>query len=119
MCYRRCMKHINSLQTLSDAELLHRLAELVQDSRRVEAELVAHIGEMDQRRLYAHRACSSMFAYCTEILHLSEGESYRRIAAARASRRYPVLLEMLNDGRIHLSGIGKLAPHLTDENFEG
>jgi hypothetical protein len=53
-----------------------------------------------------------------EVLHLSEHEAYLRITAARASRRYPTLLAMLRDGRLHLSGIGKLAPHLTDRNCE-
>ncbi len=82
------------------------------------SELVAHIGEVDARRLYAGQACSSMFAYCTEVLHLSEFEAYLRIAVARAARRYPMLLEMLGDGRLHLSGIGKLAPHLNETNRE-
>ena len=41
---------------------------------------------------------------------------YLRIACARASRRFPVLFEMLGDGRLHLNGIAKLAPHLTEEN---
>ena len=59
-----------------------------------------------------------MFAYCTEVLHLSESEAYLRIAVARASREHPMLLEMLADGRLHLSGIAKLAPHLTRENRE-
>ena len=57
-----------------------------------------------------------MFAYCTERLHLSDAEAYLRIAAARASREHPVLLEMLADGRLHLTAIAKLAPHLTPEN---
>jgi hypothetical protein len=57
-----------------------------------------------------------MFAYCTERLHLSEAEAYLRIAAARASRQHPPLLAMLADGRLHLSGLVKLAPHLTPEN---
>ena len=57
-----------------------------------------------------------MFAYCTQILHLSEAEAYLRIAAARASREHPMLLTMLGDGRLHLSGIAKLAPHLRPEN---
>ncbi len=118
VCYRRGMKDTKLLHSLSDDELLHNLTKLVQDSRRVEADLVAHISEVEERRLYASKACSSMFAYCTEILRLSEGESYLRIAAARASRRHPTLLEMLGDGRIHLSGIGKLAAHLTDANCE-
>jgi 5-methylcytosine-specific restriction endonuclease McrA len=57
-----------------------------------------------------------MFAYCTERLHLSEAEAYLRIAAARASREHPVLLTMLADGRLHLTAMAKLAPHLTLEN---
>ena len=35
---------------------------------------------------------ATMFAYCTERLHLSEAEAYLRIAAARASREHPILL---------------------------
>jgi hypothetical protein len=59
-----------------------------------------------------------MFAYCTEVLHLSEAEAYLRIAAARASREHPMLLAMLADGRLHLTAIAKLTPHLTLENRE-
>ena len=80
------------------------------------ADLVAHIAEVDERRLYARFASPSMFAYCTEVLHLSEAEAYLRIAAARASREHPILLAMLAHGRLHLSGLAKLAPHLTSEN---
>ena len=57
-----------------------------------------------------------MFAFCTETLHLSEAAAYLRIAAARASRKHPVLLAMLAGGRLHLTAIAKLAPHLTPEN---
>jgi hypothetical protein len=106
------------LAAIPDDLLLRRLAELLAQSRRVEAELVAHIAEVDERRLYAREAFPSMFAYCTEALHLSEGEAYLRIAVARASREHPMILPMLGDGRLHLSGIALLAPHLTAENRE-
>ncbi len=105
------------LKNVSDDALLRRLSELVQQSRRVESVLIAHIAEVDARRLYAREA-GSMFSYCTQLLHLSEHEAYARITVARASRRYPVLLAMLGDGRLHLSGIGKLVPHLTDANHK-
>jgi HNH endonuclease len=106
------------LRALSDDELLKRLSALLGQSRRIECELVAHIGEVDERRLYAREACDSMFVYCTEVLHLSEHEAYLRIAAARAAREHPMLLAMLGDGRLYLSGIAKLAPHLTLANRE-
>jgi len=111
------MSSTHELHSLSDDDLLRRLSELLRHSRRVESDLVAHIGEVDARRLYARHA-SSMFSYCTDVLHLSEAEAYLRIAAARASRKHPMLLAMLSDGRIHLSGLGKLAPYLTEANCD-
>ena len=105
-----------ALHTVPDDELLRRLGELVSHSRRAEADLVLHIGEVEARRLYAREASPSMFAYCTERLHLSEAEAYRRITVARAARKHEVLLAMLRDGRLHLTGITMLAPLLTPEN---
>ena len=107
-----------SLSGLRDEDLLHRLSELVKQSRGVEAEVEAHIGEVEFRRLHAREACSSMFEYCRRILCLRENEAYLRITVARAAREHPVLLEMLRDGRLHLSGIARLAPHLTLENAQ-
>ena len=112
------MERTHSLTSFSDDELLRRLSDLLGQSRRDEAALVAHIGEVDRRRLYAREASPSMFVYCTEVLHLSEAEAYLRIAAARASREHPLLLSMLADGRVHLTAIAKLAPHLTPENHD-
>ena len=112
------MERTHSLTSFSDDDLLRRLSDLLGQSRRDEADLVAHVGEVDRRRLYAREASPSMFAYCTEALHLSEAEAYLRIAAARASREHPLLLTMLADGRLHLTAIAKLGPHLTLENRE-
>ena len=89
------MHYEHSFATLSDDELLRRLTELLSVSRRAEADLVAHIGEVDARRLYAREASPSMFAYCIEVLHLSEAEAYLRITAARAGRQHPLILDML------------------------
>ena len=113
------MEEKRTLQSIPDDELLRRLAELLGQSRRVEADIVAHVAEVDERRLYAREAFPSMFAYCMAVLHLSEAEAYLRISAARASRKHPMLLTMLADGRLHLTAIAKLARHLTGENRDG
>ncbi len=105
-----------ALREVHDDELLRRLGELVRQSRRVEADLVAHIGEVDERRLFARQAFPSMFVYCTQALHLSEAEAYRRITVARAARTHAALLGMLRDGRLHLSGLALLVPLLTPQN---
>jgi hypothetical protein len=104
------------LESLSDDQLLSGLAGVAGQARRVEVDLVRHIAEVDIRRLYLREACPSMFVYATRVLHLAEGEAFRRIRVARASRRHPVLLEMLADGRLHVSGIAVLVPILTAEN---
>jgi hypothetical protein len=111
------MRNENKLKSFSDDELLRRLSELLNDSRRVEAELIVHLAEVDARRLFA-RYASSLFSYSTNVLHMSEYEALLRMRVARASRKYPVLLEMLADGRLHLSGIDKLAPIITEDNCE-
>jgi hypothetical protein len=53
--------------------------------------------------------CSSLFPYCTQVLHLSEHAAYLRIEAARAARKYPVLLERLDAGEITLTAVSLLA----------
>jgi hypothetical protein len=110
------MENERPLQSIPDDELVDRLVQLLANSRRSEADLVAHIAEVDARRLYAREASPSMYVYCTQVLHLSEAEAYLRITTGRAAREHPMLLAMLADGRLHLSGIAKLVPHLTTEN---
>jgi hypothetical protein len=104
------------LKTMSDDKLLRGLFDVLSQTRHNEADLIAHIAEVDARELYARQAAPSLFAWCTERLHFSEQEAYARIAVARASRKHPMLLAMLRDGRLHLSGIVRLVPHLTVEN---
>ena len=107
-----------ALEHLSDTELIAQVHKLAQSERRAIAKLVAALGEMDARRLYLGQGCSSMFTYCTQVLHLAEHAAFNRIEAARVARRFPTILDMLADGRIHLSAIRLLAPHLNEANHE-
>ena len=59
------MERTHSLTSFSDDDLLRRLSDLLGLCRRDEADLVAHIGEVDRRRLYAREASPSMFS----VLH--------------------------------------------------
>jgi 5-methylcytosine-specific restriction endonuclease McrA len=80
------------------------------------AELVAHLAEFDARGLHEAAGFDSMHAYCMKVGRLSEDAAYRRLTAARTARKFPCLFEALADGRLHLSAICILAPHLTAEN---
>ncbi len=102
---------------LSDRDLLAQVKDLAQRERESTVALIAYLAELDERRLYLAEGYPSLFKYCTEVLHLSEDATYTRIAAARAARRFPVLLEQLAAGWITLFTVRLLAPHLTAENY--
>ena len=106
------------LAHLSDTVLLRTLVALVVQDRHTTASLLAHIAEVDSRKLYAPAGYSSMHVYCVEGLGLSEDAAYKRIQAARASRQFPAILDAIAKGRLHLSGACLLAPCLTQENAE-
>ena len=112
---------MHRLETLGDQPLIDATEMLVERSVRCEAELLAHIGEIDRRGLFRQQACSTMFAYCTERLGLSESMAYKRIQVARLARRFPQVLEALvaeRDRRVHLSGLCVLAPHICADNVD-
>ena len=113
--------HINSLHTaatLSDAELLVTVKRLAANERHATAQLIAFLAEMDARRLYLAEGCSSLFTYCTQVLHLSEHAAYGRIEAARAARQFPAILDAVASGALHLTAVNLIAPHLTADNVD-
>lgn len=110
------MTRLFSVHGLSDQELLAATLRLAAHQRRATARLVAAISEVDARRLYLQEGCSSIFAYCTRVLRLSEHAAYLRIASARLARRFPVVLERIADGSLTLTNARLLAPVLTAEN---
>jgi len=110
------MNSSSTLESLSSADLLRATRDLVQKSRGVEAELLLHLGEVDERKLYLECAFPSMFAFCVEELGFSEDAAYARITVARAARRLPAMVEAVRSGQVHLTGLRMLVPHLTDQN---
>jgi len=113
--YARSMEELR-LKQLSDDRVLERVEVLVAQSNRLTAELLAYLAEVDTRGLHLRQATSSLFAFCVERLHMSESAAGKRITAARVGRRFPLVLEMIARGEIHLTGVCVLAPHLTEEN---
>ena len=101
---------------LSDDDLVEQVKHFAACERRASVALIRSLVEFDARRLYLREGCSSLFTYCTHVLHLSEGSAYNRIETARAARRYPKVLEALERGDLTLTAVRLLAPHLTPAN---
>jgi hypothetical protein len=107
---------LSSACDLSDLDLWAEVERAAKCERLATARLIALLMEVDSRKLYAGQGSSSLFTYCVHRLHLSEHAAYLRIEAARSARRFPVVLDMLSDGSLHLTAVSLLAPHLTPTN---
>lgn len=105
-----------SLALLTDRELLDQLGQAVENERRVTARVIVLLQEMELRRVYLALGYSSLFVYCTHVLHLSEHAAYRRIEIARLARRFPIILELIESGAVTLEVLHVLNRHLTAEN---
>jgi hypothetical protein len=104
------------LSQLSNVELLEGLHACVGRSRQLLARVVAHLGEVEERRLHLRDGCGSMFDYCVRRLAMSEDEACRRIEVARLARRFPELYPALARGELSLTVAALLKPVLAQEN---
>ncbi len=109
---------VATLTQLSDRDLWTSALSANGERRRATALLLAHLAVIEARELHLLRGYSSMFDFCVRCLGMSDGTAHRAISGTRAAHRYPLVLEMLTDGRLHLSGLSLLAPHLTAKNHE-
>ena len=103
---------------LDDPELTAELSRLAHCEREATAALIVHLAEFDTRRLFEGAGYSSLFKYCMAVLRLSEDAVYNRIKAARAARRYPVIVDRLESGALSPTTVRLLAPRLTPENHQ-
>src|SRR5580765_8627151 len=108
----------SSIASLSDADLLAETARAVAVERRSTADLIALLAEVEARELFLAQGYPSLFKYCTQALHLSEAATYGRITAARAARKFPIILTLLRDGAVTLTTVSLLVTHLTEDNHE-
>jgi hypothetical protein len=97
---------------MSDQYRLVGLSALVRQSNELTAQVLAHLVELEERMLHLELGFSSLFAYCTEALKMSEGAAGRRVTAARVCRKFPEAFERVARGDLHLCALCALAPHL-------
>jgi hypothetical protein len=108
---------LSAIPNLSDGDLLAHVERAAAQERYATTRLIPLLMEVDTRKLYAQQGCSSLFTYCVQVLHFSEHAAYLRIEAARKARRFPVILDRLASGSLHLTAVGLLGPHLTVANY--
>jgi hypothetical protein len=96
--------------------LLAEFADSLSRDRESTVDLLIQIGVIEARKLYVPLACSSMYVYCTQVMHMSEDTAYTRIRAARAARKFAAILPLIAEGKLHLTAVVLLGPYLTHKN---
>ena len=104
---------------LSTDALFAHIQTLALRERDATVELVAHLAELIGRKTDLGAGWGPVYEHLRAHLHLSEDAAYNRVAAARAVRRFPVILDHLAAGRVNVATVKVLAPVLTDENHVG
>ena len=85
-CYAEGMRERYRLVGLQNSELLAGLSDLVRRSNELTGDVLAHLAELEERKLHLELGFTSTFAYCVEALGMSEGAAGRRVTGARVSR---------------------------------
>jgi hypothetical protein len=104
------------LDDVEDDALERGLVILVNRAGHNDARILAHLAEVEERRLHLLAAFPSMYAYCVGRLKLSEDEAYRRIVCARLAWRFPVIFTLIESRGLHLTALYLLRRHLTEGN---
>jgi hypothetical protein len=106
----------STLKSLTDDQLLDCVETLAYHERQSTAELIAGLVELEARGLHLAQGYSSLFAYCTQALRLSEDAAYNRIRAVRVAAKWPEVLGMISDGSLGVTVVRCLSDVLTDSN---
>ena len=99
--------------------LIHQKAlEIAARYKRVEADLITVLQEIESSRVFVKMGYTSLFNYCVEALGLSESVAYNFVTVARKAREVPVLQSAIQNGSLSVSKARKIAPVLTLANQE-
>jgi len=96
--------------------LHQRALEISQKYRFLESDLLDIIQKIDDKKVFRALGYSSLYQYCVESLHLSEGAAYNFINVARKAKEVPELKMEIKKGTITVNKAKRIAPVINKEN---
>lgn len=100
---------MNPLAKIPKDELIKRFGTLVQSERKLTAEIVEYIKEIDFRKIYLDLGYTSLFAYLTEGIGYTAASAQRRIDSARLLRDLPEIKNEIQSGKLNLMQLAVVA----------
>jgi len=110
------MNYTQLARQMDDQNLIASLKKTRSEERAIQCYSLAIIAEVERRMLYAEAGYPSLFQYLVSELGYSEASSLKRIQVARVLSRFPEIFNLLIDGKISMTALMKLAPHLKLSN---
>jgi hypothetical protein len=92
---------------MTDKELHSKLLQLVREERRLLADILTHLKEVERRKLYSDYKRTSLFDYAVKELGYSEDQAQRRIEAMRLLKDLPEIAPAIRDGRLTITNIAQ------------
>ncbi|MBY0316202.1 MAG: HNH endonuclease [Bdellovibrionales bacterium] len=90
-------------KNMNNKELVLSFEKSVASERKMTAEIIRYIAEIDRRRLFIEKGFTSLFDYLTREIGYSPGSAMRRIDAARLLQEMPEVIVKFENGDITLS----------------
>lgn len=97
-----------NLRRLTDKDLLQQTEMLVQKERTTTLEVLQCLREIEIRRLFVDLGFSSMYEMCIKHYKYSEGQTQRRLSAARLLKELPEIESKIQSGNLNITTLAKV-----------
>ena len=112
------MQNKLEISKLAKDELVLSLKKLVATERKVTADILVYIREVERRRLYFDYSCTSLFDFLLRELGYTRASAQRRIDSARLLAEIPEMKTDLESGALNLSQVSLLAQSIRQKQKE-
>ena len=99
-------------------QIVEKLKQLVASERKITAEIIEHIQEIDQTKIFVELGYPTLFLFLTSEIGYSSSAAQRRIEAARILSAVPEVKEDIKSGSINLSQVALVAQSLRQKKKE-
>jgi hypothetical protein len=106
-------------EKISNQQLVLETKKAVAEERHLTARVLAHLAEVELRRLHLELGFSSLFEFCLKELGYSESEAFARISAMRLAREIPEAVQAVEEGRLSLTNLAKAQSYFRQEKRAG
>ena len=104
-----------NLKSVPETKLREDTKRLVNEERRIGLDVLHHLKEIDDRKLFAKWNYSSLYDYCQVELKYAGGSAHRRIASMKLLREIPHYESKLQDGSVNATTLSQVHGFLVQE----